>query len=118
MEQRQFFAGMHQKGRQLLGVGAIVAELNQSDRPIAATVQVGGEVAQDSIGVFIALINECSKVGLRVEHEVPSSWTLIGRTAARSFRLAAPFTRVVGEPEFEADYRDAKPRWSMLFEWR
>jgi len=56
-----------------------MAQLNQPDRPIAAAIQVGGEVAQDSIGVVIAFIDEGGKIALRVEHEVPSSWTLIGR---------------------------------------
>jgi hypothetical protein len=58
-----------------------MAQLNQPDRPIATAVQVGGEVAQDSIGVLIAFIDEGGKIALRVEHEVPSSWTLIGRWA-------------------------------------
>jgi hypothetical protein len=58
---------MHQKGRQLPGIGTIMAQLNQPDRPIAAAVQVGGEVAQDSIGVLIAFIDEGGKIALRVD---------------------------------------------------
>src|SRR5580692_9940630 len=55
-----------------------MAQLDQPDRPITAAVEVGGEVAQDSIRVFIAFIDKCGKIALRVEHEAPSSWTLIG----------------------------------------
>jgi hypothetical protein len=80
-----------------------MAQLNQSDRPIAATVQVGGEVAQDSIGVFVVFIDEGGKIALRVEHEVPSSWTLIGRGARRNVFVLLVLPRVsrrlVGEPK-------------------
>jgi hypothetical protein len=86
---------MHQKRRQLLGIGTIVAQLNQSDRAIATTVQVGSEVAQDSIGVFIVFIDEGGKIALRVEREVPSSWTLIGRCAAKRFSPCRAFRAVL-----------------------
>src|ERR1700688_2235272 len=107
---------MHQQRRQLLGVGTIMAQLNQSDRPIAATVQVGSEVAQDSIGVFVVFIDEGGKIALRVEHEVPSSWTLIGRWARgetfSSFVLPRVLRRLVGEPKslVEAEVWSGPPR--------
>jgi hypothetical protein len=73
-----------------------MAQLNQPDRPIATAVQVGGEVAQDSIGVLIAFIDEGGKIALRVEHEVPSSWTLIGRGArGETFATCCVFRAVL-----------------------
>ena len=90
-----------------------MAQLNQPDRPIAATVQVGGEVAQDSIGVFIVFIDKGGKVALRVEHEVPSSWTLIGRERRNPCRLAAR-SRALPVNQIETDHRGGKPRWSIF----
>jgi hypothetical protein len=124
MKQRQLFAGMHQKRRQLLGVGTVMAELNQSDCPIAPTVQVGSEVAQDSIGVLIVFIDEGGKITLRVEHEVPSSWTFIGRegraakrsSSCRAFRAVLLAKQNRFRTEIRADHRGGKPRWSLLFD--
>ena len=45
-----------------------MAELHHPDRAIAACVQVGGEVAQDFVGVLILLIDQGCKVALRVKH--------------------------------------------------
>ncbi len=45
-----------------------MAKLDQADRPIAALVQVIGELVQDSIGVLVLFIDQRRKVALGVEH--------------------------------------------------
>src|SRR3984885_10913047 len=97
-----------------------MAQLDQPDRPITAAVEVGGEVAQDSIRVFIAFIDKCGKIALRVEHEAPSSWTLIGGGAGGKTACVLPRAsrRPGGEPKSGADHRGGKPRWSLSFDQR
>ena len=59
---------MNQHRRQLRCVDAVMAELNQAHRAVAAGLQVGREFAQHLVGVLVPLIDQRCEVALGVKH--------------------------------------------------
>lgn len=49
-----------------------MAELHQTDRAIAACVQVGRKIVQDLVRILILLVDQRRKVALRVKHDAAS----------------------------------------------
>ena len=53
-----------------LEVGAL-ARLHHADDAMAADHQIGGETAQDGVGVLMLLVDEGGEVALRIKHGPP-----------------------------------------------
>jgi hypothetical protein len=50
----------------------MMAELDQTDCAIAASIQIGGKPAQDFVRVLILLVNQGGEVALRIKHRISS----------------------------------------------
>ena len=107
LKQGQFLAGMDEPRRRR-GFKAATAELDQSNSEIAVCVEVGREVAQNPVGILILLVDQGSKVALRIEHRMASN----NRT-----RLGSPFEKMSCSSLVIFIYisrKPASPPWPLI----
>ena len=71
LREQELFAAVKQDGGQA-GIGAL-AGLHHADDAMAPSDQIGGETAQDGVGVLMRRVDEGGEVALRIEHGPPPS---------------------------------------------